>query len=228
MKHLLVIAAAISSTVFIGCKKEATTTGNNNSPSENISFEMNTENATSTVGRTAAGTVAWTGGYATVSEIKFDAKGDDKLEYRSSVTRKIDLFNALSNLGGITIPNGTYRKIKIKIGFEPTSSSSALELRGAFTPNNGLPVPVILRFDKPFELKYDVKDQITIDDSTKFTVLNTLPLNVLVNGITEAMLNNADRDANGAIVVSSQSNTDLYNPIWSAFQSILKVKFKKK
>jgi hypothetical protein len=225
MKRIFVLAAAIGTTVMVGCKKEATTSPD--APSSNISYELATTDDDAAGGR-MNGAVVWTGGYATVSDIKFDAKGDNNIEYKSRITRTIDLFDALSTLGGLTVPPGTYRKIKVKIGFKPTSTASAFELRGVYTPYTGLPIPIILKFDRPFELKYDMKQTIIIDATNSYTITNTLPINALLSQLTESLLSNAVRDNTGTVVISANSNTALYNPIWNVFQSIMKVHVKKK
>lgn len=225
MRNIFVFAA-VATVVLGGCKKDATSASDNQGTG-NLMYEFSTSDRSADVGGRTSSTFIWTGGYASVSEIRFDAKGDNKLEYRSRTPITINLFDSVSSIGGLTIPSGTYRKAKVKVEFEPTSTASALELRGTYTSNNNVAVPLIFRIDKDFEVKYEIREPFTITDTTQYSITNTLPLNGLLNNINDAMISNATRDNNGVIVVSSASNTNLYNLIIKAFDDALRVKIKK-
>jgi hypothetical protein len=230
MKRTLLLLAGATSLLF-SCKKESDV--DNNANESTVTYQLATTNSASPgqageVGRTAATFLSWTGGTASVSEIKFEAKGDNKVEYKSSVSKTIDLASALNTLGGIGVPYGTYEKIEFKIRFVPTATTPSLELLGTYTPTNGgTAVPVVVRFNEPFELKFEKKTPTTIDANTDYTALGTLALGFLNQGVVESWLSGATQ-TNGSIVISNNSNTNLYNPLWSAFQSLLKVEIKKK
>jgi hypothetical protein len=211
--------------LFASCKKESTT--EQAADTNNISYQLATTNS-SDGNRAAANFLTFTGGTASISEIKFEAKGDNKIEYKSNVPQTVNLGNVVANLGGLTVPFGTYQKIEFKIKFVPTSTTPSIELQGLYTPTNGgAAVPVILQLHQAFELKFEKKTPTTIDANTNYTAFSTLALGLLNNSVVESALQNATR-TNGVIVISSTSNTQLYNPMWSAFQQLLKVEIKKK
>ncbi len=56
------------------------------------------------------------------------------------------------------------------------------------------------------------KENVVITDNNSYTALTTLNLSLLTRGITESMLNSATR-TNGTILISSTSNTNIYNII---------------
>jgi hypothetical protein len=224
MKKVSLFLFAGFITLLFSCKKDADSNGST------VTYQLATTNAAtvSGTGRIAGSFLTWDGGTASVSEIKFEAKGENKVEYKSSATKTVDLKAALSTLGDIDVPHGTYEKVEFKIQFVPAASGSSLELQGTYTPTTGgAAVPVVIRFGEPFEMKYEKKTPTTIDANTDYTALSTLALGILSQGVSESVLTNAVK-TNGTIVISSSSNADLYNPLWSAFQGLLKVEIKQK
>lgn len=225
MKSKFAIAAAISISLFASCKKDAAV-NNEPSVSENqIVYEMAREE---NFGGRMNNLFVFTQGQATVSEIKFDAKGDDKLEYRSKTVRTVNLFDPLTTIGALAVPYGTYQKIKAKIKFKSTPTTPALELRGNYTASGGVVTPLIIRVTDPFEAKFDIKEPVVINQNTNFSLLSTLVLSDISGRVTENMMNNADRDATGTVVISSDKNKNIYNKIWDALENMLRVKVKKK
>jgi hypothetical protein len=231
MKHTHLLFLALSTSLLFSCKKEATS--EQAAGTSNVTYQLATTNTSGgrlagESERTMAHFLTWAGGTASVSEIKFEAKGDNKVEYKSNVPQVINLGSAVSTLGGIAVPYGTYEKIEFKIKFVPTSTNPSLELLGSYAPaGGGTPVPVVISFHEPFELKFEKKTPTTIDANTDYTALSTLALGLLSHSVVESFFANATQ-TNGTIVISNTSNTNLYNPLWSAFQGILNVEIKKK
>jgi hypothetical protein len=236
MRHTFLIASAIGCSVLLtNCKKESDNNSSNDSSA--ITYQLTTSGSTSSLGRvdvsdnTASRVegafVTWTGGYITASEIKFAARGggNGKVEYKSKVVQRISLFDAIATLGTIVVPPANYKKIEFKIALTPMGSYAAFELNG-FYMLNGVPVPIVLRFDSPIEFSFKLMTPESIDFNTNFIALNTLDLNLLLSGITVPMLNNADV-VNGTIVIASNSNVTLFNMAWNSLHAILKVKVKK-
>ena len=231
MKHtLLLVSAALSSLLVVSCSKEKVETKEGSS---NVTYRLSTTERNSTLGRFASttariqsGDIIWTGGSAAVSEIKFEAKGDNKVEYKSNVPQRFNLFDSVATLGGIAVPAATYEKIEFKIKFDPTTSLSAFELKGHYL-NGSDSTPIVLQINQPMELKFEKKTPTTIDATTNYNALSTLALALLTTNISESMLTSATKDSNGSIVISANSNANLYNPIWNTLQGLLKVEIKK-
>lgn len=206
-----------SSLLFASCQKEKSAENMNQAP--NVTYELATggdarPGVAGEVARTTAGFLSLTGGTASVTQIKFEAKGANKVEYKSNVSQVIDLSSAAATIGGLSVPYGTYEKIEFKIKFEPTTTQPALVLNGSYTPTSGgAAVPVVLQINQPFELKFEKKTPTTIDANTNYGALGTLALNMLTAAVPESLLANATR-TNGQIIISSTSNTQLYNPLW--------------
>jgi hypothetical protein len=234
MKIKFLIATVIGGSLFFAsCKKDKesvqdsvtyqiTPTGTSSTPGR-----VNTSEYTGSSGRIEGDLLTWTDGYITTSEIKFEAKGDNKVEYKSKVTRQIDLFDAIATIGDITVPAGNYEKIEFKTTLVPDGRFAAFELTGVYI-KNGIPVPVTLRFDSPIQFKFEKKTPTVIDANTGISALHSIALDLLTSDLSVEMLNNAVT-VNNSIVISSNSNAGLFKVIWHSLEGgIIKVEIKKK
>ncbi len=215
-RNILFLTTALSVVLlFAACKK------NNSSPE--VRYQINTISRSSTVARTLSGTVQWTSGYMNATEIKFEAENNTtEVEYKSVAPQRIDLFAPLTTLGIIALPPGTYTEVDFEVELAPNGSDASLELKGTFT-SGVIVTPVIFRVGSALEIESE-KDNVTIADNASYTALTSLNLSVLTQGITEAMLNNAQR-TNGVIIISAASNTNLYNIILNNIGDMDEVEF---
>jgi hypothetical protein len=196
-KHLLGIAAA--AIIFVSCKKDA-------SGPAGVNFQLKaTNNVTGVAAKSTAAVLTWNSGTATPSSVKFEAKkGTTEVEYTSTASQQVNLFNvSQSTFGNITLPDGTYSEIELKINV------NSLELNGIY--NNGTAdIPVSFEVTSPLLVK---AEQNNVDvTGGSITAVTQLDLSSFTTGITQTMLNNATR-TNGTIVISSASNASLYNII---------------
>ena len=208
MKPQLISLFAVLVLLQFSCKKENERTG--------IDFNVSTTGRTTTVGRLAGttGTINWTSGYASAREIEFEAENENtEVEYKSSANQRINLFNPLSSLGFVNIPPGTYKEVEFEIHLSPTPPDAALELKGLYNA-----IPIVFRINTPLEIEAEFED-VTINQSSDFSAMISLNLALLTRGITDAALANATL-TNGEIVISSNSNTALYNIMINNFKEI--------
>lgn len=201
--RLLSIAAA--ALIFVSCKKEATGPAG-------VKFQLKATNTVTGVeAKTTAGTISWTAGTATPTSVKFEAKkGTTEVEFTSTAGQQVNLFAvAQSSFGNLSLPDGMYNEIELKINVNGTTAAPALELNGVY--NNGtVDVPVAFRVTTPLLIKAE-KNNVNIT-SGSFTAVTELNLSLYTTGITQTMLNNATK-TNGTIIISSVSNAGLYNMI---------------
>lgn len=206
--------------LFFACKKDSETSG--------INYKLRTVNRSATISQAAPGdlhnqrtmgTITWTSGFASATEIEFEAETENtEVEFESGVNQKIDLFAPLSSLGIVTVPPGTYEEVEFEVHLSPTATDPALELGGTY---NG--TPIIFRIDQPIEVEAEFED-VTINQGTDFTAIITLNLSLLTQGISDADLNGAAL-TNGEIIISSNSNATLYNTIIANLKELDEVEF---
>ena len=211
----LFISAA---TLFlVSCKKE-------NSDPPGISYQLQTSNRSSVVGRVASGNIVWVSGYGNASEVKFEGKGPSgKIQYKSTLQQRIDLFSGISTLGNVTLPAGSYKEVEFKVELNPTVTEPALLLNGTYT-STGPAIPIIFRIATPLEIETEMNN-VTVLANNGYNALTTLNLSLLTRGITQTMLDNAVKP-NGTILINSSSNVDLYNIILNNLKECDDVDFK--
>lgn len=219
INKFLIAAAFASPFFFASCKK------NSSSDPSSFKYKLTTANRSSVVGRIEAGNVVWTSGYASATEVKFEARKSDntEIEYKSSVAQRIDLFSSLASvIGNITLPPGTYHEIEFKGELAPSGADAALELNGTFT-SGATTTPIVFTVNTLLEIKTE-KNNVVIADNASYSALTSLNLSLLTRGITEAMLNSATKTS-GKIIISASSNANLYSIILANLDGCDEVEF---
>jgi hypothetical protein len=201
MKATMFTIAAITVIALSSCQKKDAGITN---ASGGMTFQLKAVNPSSTVARTMA-TVTWQSGFVNANLIKFEAKqGGNELEFKSNVQRHIDLFALPTDIGNISVPSGTYDETEFKIFIARNSGEPALQLQG--TVNN---VPVTFKVENSTLIK---AEQHQVSLSGNDLALTNLDLSKLTGGVSATDFTNAVQ-INGAIVISSSSNANLYNVI---------------
>lgn len=211
MKTKLISMTAIAGiTLIFGCKKTNSPNGvsyqfKTINPSASLAYSTGNPSIMSPVG-VQGGTVTWTSGYASATEIKFEAEGSgNHVEFQSETLQKIDLFSPLASLGNINIPTGVYDTAQFEIELSPTATDAALELHGMYNMT-----PVTFRITKSYEFDAEIP-AITIADGQHYNAVTALNLANLTQGISGSTLDAATKDASGTIVIADTSNASLYD-----------------
>ncbi|GAC1589727.1 MAG: hypothetical protein NVS3B19_09900 [Ginsengibacter sp.] len=219
MKTILI--AVLLSLAFTACKKSAT---NKNTT---VSYQLKSKNASYSIASRSGTSLSWTSGYAYVTEIKFEAEGECQIEGQSDLHKKfgvtapqkVDLFAPLLSLGDLQVPACDYKNSKFEIALTPASGNAALELKGTFDNK-----PIIFRINSAVELD-GIGGNKSLVGGTNYTALTSLNLSLLTDGITADQLKAATIDNTGTRVISSTSNTSLYQKMLSNFQNISEEEF---
>lgn len=233
MKQFFLSALVIGSIAFLAsCKKETekvdrpTTTLNYKLTADKdiAGFGMNDPRDASTEEWES---FEWTGGSVGVSEIKFEAviTEEDKVEIKSTVDQRFDLFDAWASIGSVEVPQATFQKIEFKINFAPVADQPSLLLTGSFE-KDGQTVPMSLIIDHAFELSFEKSTPTVIGENTdEMQAQALMAVAELSQGFTEEMFFNAER-TNNEVIISKDSNKELYDMIWQRIESILKIEIK--
>jgi len=201
------------------CKKDSSSSS---SKTPQLSFQMQADNslaASSTTGQTvnSIGTgitgLTFTAGIANISRFKLEAKKNGvETEISSKNLTNVDLFAISPSLVNATIAPGTYTEVEIKVELVHSNTDALpLKLTGSFASSGGTVIPVELDFNSDAEIKAEAEN-VTVTDSTNFSAIVHFHLNKLVAGISAADFDNATL-TNGTIVISSTSNTAIYNKL---------------
>lgn len=210
MKTNFLPAVILFMAVFVSCKKNKDQSG--------ISYQMKTSNRSSNVnGRMMGseggstnrvnGTIVWTSGFASVTDIEFEAENNNlQVEYESQARQKIDLFSSISTIGSVNVPAGTYEDVEFDVQLAPNGSDAALEFRGNY---NG--TPIVYRNNNVMEIEVE-GNNVVIGQNNSYNAIINWNLSFLTQGISATALSLATV-TNGEIVISASSNAALYNII---------------
>ena len=213
MKAKFISLSAIAALfIFASCNKANPSNPNQVSyrfqainPTATVAVSNPTGNSITTPAGVMSGTINWTSGYASASEIRFDAEGTGgHVKFHSETLQKIDLF-APSSLGNIVIPTGVYDTANFEIELASTATDSSLLLNGMY--NN---TPVVFAISGEFEIDGQLP-KITITDGSSYTAVTALNLANLTQGISSATLDAATKDSSGTILISASSNPSIYD-----------------
>ncbi len=202
MKMKSLCSVAVAALIFVSCKKDS-------SGPASVDFQLQATNTVVGLQRCTAASVQWTSGTATPTSVKFEAKkSTSEIEYTSTANQQVNLFSiAQSSFGNMTLPDGTYSEIELKIQLNGSNANPALQLNGSY--NNGTTnIPVTFLVTTPVLVKTE-SNNVAVSGGA-FTAVTALNLNSLMSGISQAAMSSATQ-TNGAIVISSASNTNLYN-----------------
>ena len=119
----------LSVIILTSCTKD-NTTGDGK-----LSYRVKPANFTASIGSTISGSglivginsnssLTWTSGNVNISEIDFEAKSKNvKIEYELKQAVNVDLFNLSPLLGSITIPDGTYDEVELKLELKKSATA---------------------------------------------------------------------------------------------------------
>jgi hypothetical protein len=220
MKPRLFLSAALISALSLGsCSRHNTSTDQNISLSNqaNMSYELNATNASSSSHEKmlAGGTFHWTSGYANPTLVRFEAKQQGtKIEYTSTNTSLIDLFAPIAlDFGGFVLPAGVYREIELSMRLNGHGTDPALILSGTYMSSTGMVTPIVVRIEDELWIKTEMQD-VAVDPGSTIASIVDLDLSIFMNGISDVMIQGAYL-TNGTLIISRDSNRDLYNRILS-------------
>lgn len=220
MKNYLLSFGSIllgSALILSSCQKEDSTGGK-------ISYQVKPANFTASVGSTVStsgllvnvnsnSSLTWTSGNLNITEIDFEAENNNaEIEYELKDLYNINLFTLSPVLGNITIPDGTYDEVELKLKLKKSITSDLpLTLKGSYTNSVGTKMPVEFYFNEEFEMEVEAED-LVVSGTTDYLALINVQLNKFLTNVTSADLNDAVK-TNGTIVISATSNANLYNKL---------------
>lgn len=189
-----------------------------------LAYQVKPANFTASIATTMSGSglvvnvnsnssLTWTSGKMNIAEIDFEAKKDKiETEYQLKTPFSVDLLNLSPVLGNISIPDGTYDEVELKLSLKKsTNSDILLTLKGNYTDAAGSKTPVEFYFNDDFEIEVEAEDLVA-DGTTDYLGLINVQLNKFLTNVSSANLDQAIR-TNGIIIISATSNMDLYNTL---------------
>ncbi|NVO20619.1 MAG: hypothetical protein HXX13_13040 [Bacteroidetes bacterium] len=226
-KISLLTIAVIISIAFSSCKKDNQDQSSSGPSALNLKMEaLNTtvslpvqENGLKSA--TSNATISWDSAYMLVSRIKFEAEIESQVHHRDSVEIEyswrgplmLNLLDPSSVIGTITLPEGTYDKISLKVMSEREDANGQplFFLSGNYNDSLGVVTPIVVSVTDPIAFKTDqTDDTIATGTSIDYTSTIQLYLDQLFLNIDPATLSSATL-TNGVLVISATSNKKIYH-----------------
>ncbi|MET3977707.1 putative lipoprotein YbaY [Mucilaginibacter sp. UYP25] len=215
--------AMVASVALVSCTKDNSNTST--ASSADVAFALSADNASSTVNTTSTGglqtnasvatnaSIKWTSAIANISRFKLEAKKNNReIEITTKNINNLDLLAIDPVTITAKIDTGTYKQIEVKVLLVKSAGADIpLTVKGTFTTTGGVAVPIEFDYNDNAILKAEVEN-VTIDATTNVTAKLAFHLNKLLTAIPSATIDAATR-TNGAIVISSTSNTAIYNRV---------------
>ncbi|MES2700988.1 MAG: hypothetical protein V4649_00020 [Bacteroidota bacterium] len=245
----LILAAALAGgMMFTGCKKSDmglsnggvqsdATRGIPSSGMANIKYMIDaTPSSQGDMLQWTSGSMAAT--RLTLDAVKINPKWDmNFVNYSGQVQPSgNDLYGKIE-LGSVAMPEGKYTAFTFSVFGEPVASGSAIMLDGWFTTvrrsaqgepgNNATKVPVKMTIDMPMHLSAAWKDTMQVVSGNYYTATMHLDPLLMTEGITQSMMNDAERK-DGIIYISSSANRVLFKQVLFNLNRQVKVTFARK
>jgi hypothetical protein len=219
MRNLIQISTTLLSAIVLlsSCEKDEST------GSGKLSYQIKPANYTASVSGSISGSglvvgvnsnssITWTSGSLYINEIDFEAESkNNEIEFELKKAVHVDLFNLSPLLGSITIPDGIYDEVELKLELKKSDTHMPLMLKGTYTDANGAKIPVEFNFNEDFELEVEAEDLI-VNGSNDYLGLINVQLNKFMTNVISADLSGASKTG-GVIVISSTSNVHLYSKL---------------
>lgn len=231
-KTLCLLSVLLSSFLFFtACTKEENTSDGE------IIYKIEPVNLTASVGTTVSesglvldiptnSSVTWKAGYLTTSELNLEAKKDNReSEYKLKKSSTIDLFKLDEDFGTIDVPPGSYSEIEFELVLNKQTTGNVFAISGDYQDEFGKVTPIEFNFNEGMTFKLQAENQV-VNVSADYTGLLTLQLNRLLANVNSFDLKSASKNVNGIILVSNNSNVELFNKIRVGFMSSIKAELK--
>ncbi|MCP9236167.1 hypothetical protein [Lewinella sp. JB7] len=207
MKFSSLFSTLLLALLITACSKDdAPTTG----------FQLRMELDKSTVNYRSAGDLRFTSGSVVISEIEFDGDRADgtsvSLSQESIMT--FDLATGLPGSGSVAvqIPAGEYRSVYLGIELLDDGDKPTLVAEGTYGKEDGTVYPVRFEFNSGEVFEAEA-DGTTVEPGTIATSKIVLNPHHWFAGITRSDLEDATVNGSGVILISEESNTDIFDRV---------------
>jgi len=231
MKRVSLIMPAILIALALGlvaCKKDTNTTPGYSTldikiQALNKSYSLPVNNSGTKSASADSTFITWDTARMIVSRVKYEAELNSlitrhdsiKISYEWNGPLEINLFDTNISIGNFILQPGYYDEIELKVNGSKHDAGGKpiFYLHGIYTMNDttSLPIIVIVNEDIMFKTEKD-SVEVTATDNSDFTSIIQLKLDLLLADIQIPALDNATL-TNGAILISADINTELYQII---------------
>jgi len=227
MKRKIILLPALLITLSLGfsaCQKDSSDNPATGNSSLGIKLQALNKNVTLPGAKSSSTTsiLVWDTARMIVSQVKFEAEMKQantshdsiEIEFKWNGPMEINLLDINVTLGNFTLLPGFYDEIELKVeGLKKDAGNKPVfYLSGVYSKTDGTLVPIVFTVNENVVFKteknnVEVTPDISVFTSTILLYLDELLLDVQISDLENAAL------TNGVIVISDNSNSDLYDII---------------
>lgn len=212
-KLLLVLAVT-----FVSCSPESDLT-----PESQIGVQFHTvhsdlstqANSKDAQLKSASGSLTFTTGYIAIGKLEFEAEADNdsiEIEFELEQNTIIDFATGFTtpDISNIYIPAGTYEEVEVEIELREESEEPAILLYGTYTTPDGVQHDIRFEFSSEESFEVEREGVILLEEHQVAVAEITFDPVAWFAEVTDENLENATKETDGTIVVSSSQNVEIY------------------
>jgi uncharacterized membrane protein len=183
----------VSILVFSACSEDAETT------QPTVEMRFNTINSASSVP---------TGARVAANSLEFDSV---EVNIQQNVVIDFATGATTPDLGSLNFPVGTYTEIRVELELLDENNVPSVIIEGTFVDSNDESHPIRFEFNSGETFEVEKEGVITFTPGTSAIALVTFDPLAWFAEVTSSMLEAATKNADGVIVISETSNSEIFD-----------------
>jgi len=221
----ILFSAMAALLILAGCEKES-----NNEPRLELEFVTVKSGNVLNQAKAMDGELMFSSGSIMFDEVEFEAEqGDDLLEIEFERDGDVELDFATGNtnpdISNITIPAGTYEEVEVELGLKDDGAMPSIVMEGVYTDLEGTEHQVRFEHNSDETFEVELEGSIVFEADASFIAQVTIDPASWFNGTNDQDFTSATKNMDGVIVISSSSNTSIYDMVVSALEMAGEVEY---
>ncbi|WP_423148772.1 hypothetical protein [Rubrolithibacter danxiaensis] len=159
-----------------------------------------------------------------LNTIEFSARKDEKdFAAVAENSSYLDLAQSSSFFSSISLAEGFYRGVHVKLEIKRSESAPSVFLKGTYSDEKGNSTPLEIYVNEPIDIDLPAEDLLVFGNRNYKGEIN-VDLDKLLSSIAIYDIAIAQK-TNGVVMINSSSNINLYNKVKSAMKNSFVVKF---
>lgn len=220
------IAALAAIIILGGCEKD-----NTEGPRLGLEFEA-VKSGTFLTDQSKAlnGELVINSGTILFESVEFEAESENELveiefELEGDVLFDFETVETTPDISSIVVPAGTYEEIEIELEIKNGGDTPSIVMEGVYTDQEGTEHPLRFEFNADQAFEVEMEGSIVFEADVSFIALVTIDPASWFSELTDHDMTSATKNEDNIIVISSTSNTSIYNTVSAGLELASEVEF---
>jgi hypothetical protein len=211
--------------ILAGCEKESS-----HEPRLRLEFETVKTGTMLTPLKAMDGELVFNSGTIVFESVEFEAEAENDLmemefERDGDVVLNFATGETTPDISYITIPAGTYEEVEIELELKDDGAEPAIVLEGVYTDLEGTDHQIRLEFNSGETFEVEIEGTIVFEADVTFLAQVTIDPAAWFLGVSDQDFTSASKDDSDVIVISSTSNTAIYDVVANGLELASEVEF---